>query len=389
MKAQTQKGHLYRKGSSWHVRWRELERQQDGTIMKRNRSQKLADVRDFPRKSEVRPLFQEFMVRLNGTGFSSEASVTFEGFVENVYLRFVEDQKRPSTLRGYRQIWTLYVRDNIRGIRVREFQPRDGEYLMQEIARKYDISKTTLKHIKSWLSGVFTYARRMGVYSAANPMQGIAIPNARLAQATHAYELKDVMRMLAVLPEPARTIVGVAAFAGLRAGEIRGLRWEDYSASDGSIRVSRSVWKRHTTAPKTDASSSTVPVIPALSQLLGPYRLSIGNPTSGWMFASDRLNPIDLDNLSRRVIQPILMSVGIEWRGYHSFRRGLATVLHDLRVDDETIQRVLRHSSVRVTQQAYIKTLPRQVTDAMMVTLEQAVRMADPTFGSPSVRHVN
>ena len=181
----------------------------------------------------------------------------------------------------------------------------------------------------------------------------------------------------------------MAAFAGLRAGEIRGLCWEDYSPSEGLIQVTRSVWKRHITAPKTDASSNVVPVIPALRQMLDAHRASVGNPTSGWMFASDRLNPIDFDNLSQKVIQPVLTSVGIEWRAYHIFRRGLATVLHDLKIDDETIQRILRHSSVRVTQQAYIKTLPRQVTDAMMVTLEQAIRIADPTFGSPMVRHVN
>ena len=60
MKAQTQKGHLYRKNSSWHVRWRELERQPDGTINQVNRSQKLANVFDYPQKREVQPLFMEF-----------------------------------------------------------------------------------------------------------------------------------------------------------------------------------------------------------------------------------------------------------------------------------------------------------------------------------------
>jgi integrase len=54
-----------------------------------------------------------------------------------------------------------------------------------------------------------------------------------------------------------------------------------------------------------------------------------------------------------------------KWQGWHAFRRGLATNLHAIGVDDLTIQRILRHSNVQVTQQSYIKTLPRQVTDAM------------------------
>jgi integrase len=60
------------------------------------------------------------------------------------------------------------------------------------------------------------------------------------------------------------------------------------------------------------------------------------------------------------------------WRGWHAFRRGLATNLHALGVDDKTIQRILRHSNVAMTQKAYIKTMPRQVTDAM-AQLEAAV----------------
>lgn len=54
-----------------------------------------------------------------------------------------------------------------------------------------------------------------------------------------------------------------------------------------------------------------------------------------------------------------------EWHGFHAFRRGLATNLHDLGVDDLIIQRILRHSDVSVTRQCYIKTLPQQTVDAM------------------------
>lgn len=47
---------------------------------------------------------------------------------------------------------------------------------------------------------------------------------------------------------------------------------------------------------------------------------------------------------------------GIEWHGWHAFRRGLASNLNRLGVDDSVIQAILRHSSVTVTQAHYIKT---------------------------------
>ena len=54
-----------------------------------------------------------------------------------------------------------------------------------------------------------------------------------------------------------------------------------------------------------------------------------------------------------------------QWRGWHAFRRGLATNLHALGIDDLTIQRILRHSNVLITQKCYIKTRDAQVTEAM------------------------
>jgi hypothetical protein len=54
-----------------------------------------------------------------------------------------------------------------------------------------------------------------------------------------------------------------------------------------------------------------------------------------------------------------------EWHGFHAFRRGLATNLHAVGVDDLTIQRILRHSNVSVTQECYIKTRDAQSIAAM------------------------
>jgi integrase len=64
--------------------------------------------------------------------------------------------------------------------------------------------------------------------------------------------LAEIQIMLAVMPEPAATIFAVAAFTGLRRGELQGLRWEDYE--DGQIRVSRAIWEGHVNDPKTAAA---------------------------------------------------------------------------------------------------------------------------------------
>ena len=62
---------------------------------------------------------------------------------------------------------------------------------------------------------------------------------------------------------------------------------------------------------------------------------------------------MDLNNLSRDVIRPTLEAAGLQWHGWHAFRRGLATNLHDLGTDDKTIQLILRDSDVAVTAQLH------------------------------------
>jgi hypothetical protein len=50
---------------------------------------------------------------------------------------------------------------------------------------------------------------------------------------------------------------------------------------------------------------------------------------------------------------------------WYAFRRGLATNLNRLGVDDSVIQRILRHSNVAVTQACYIKTASEDAKAAM------------------------
>jgi integrase len=55
----------------------------------------------------------------------------------------------------------------------------------------------------------------------------------------------------------------------------------------------------------------------------------------------------------------------IAWHGYHAFRRGLATNLRALNVDDLTIMEILRHSDVAVTRASYTKRVDEKSVEAM------------------------
>jgi len=58
-------------------------------------------------------------------------------------------------------------------------------------------------------------------------------------------------------------------------------------------------------------------------------------------------------------------SVDAQWRGFHCFRRGLASTLYELGADDLTVQKVLRHSEVVVTRESCIRVRDERVKSAM------------------------
>jgi hypothetical protein len=94
-----------------------------------------------------------------------------------------------------------------------------------------------------------------------------------------------------------------------------------------------------------------------------------------------------LENVSDRwVVRSIFTILRIELFGQHSrrqrfpgadgmdFRRGLATNLHTLDVNDLDIQRIMRYSDVAVTRASYIK-VPDATKKAAMARLENALKV--------------
>ena len=75
-----------------------------------------------------------------------------------------------------------------------------------------------------------------------------------------------------------------------------------------------------------------------------------------FIFSGSTGRPLVLQNVTRRDILPALKEAKIEWHGWHSFRRGLATNLYALAVPDKVIQQILRHANVAVTMKHYVKT---------------------------------
>jgi integrase len=382
-----QSGYLFHRGRSWFVRYCDDVLAPDNTVKRKLVCKKL-DVEygdEYRTKASVKSFVQEILAPINSGVLNPQSTMLVADFVENVFLpQYAEKQLRASTLKGYRDIWNDHVKNRLGKLTLRQFRTVHGEQMLAAIARDTSLGRNSLKRIKSFLSGAFKQAKRLGILDNINPIVDVSIPRAKEPKETYAYNLVEVTRMLAALDEPARTVVLTAAFTGLRKGEIRGLCWEDFNGKE--LCVNRSMWNSIANPPKTRRSAAPVPVVGELADAIEDHRKRMGKLAVGPIFQAGNRKPLNLDNLARRVIIPAIekcvkcrqsesdhkpeghmfeLDKTLQWQGWHAFRRGLATNLHTLGVDDKTIQAILRHSNIGLTMNVYVKSVAASGINAM------------------------
>jgi len=171
-----QKGYLYRKGSSWYLRYYDNLVQPHGSIARRQVAKRIAPYPEYRSKDAVKPLVDEFLYSLNSGRLQPESTMSLEQFWDGLYWPHVQRHKRPSTARSYRQTWKDYVEVHCRAIRLRDFRCFDGERILAEIDQRHQLTHSSLKRVKSLLSGMFKHAKRQGILDGINPMQDCPAP---------------------------------------------------------------------------------------------------------------------------------------------------------------------------------------------------------------------
>ena len=384
-----QQGFIYKSRGSWFLKYRD-DVIENGQIVRKQQCKKLAAVCDRYRvEKDLHGLRDEILGPINSGKVRPESTLSVAGFADKNWLPWARENCKPSTVAGYETLWSTYLAPYLKEISLRDFRTVDAANLFAQIHRNHKIGRTTLQHCKSRLSGIFTLARNQGALDSPNPIEGAMIPKKAAAPAkTHAATPEEVMAILEILRKAgewkARAAVALMFFAGLRPGEARGIRWEDF---DGKrLYIAQSVWHKFTTDPKTLDAASPVPVIETLAEILADLRERDGNPSTGPILRGPSGKSMILDNLSKRVLIPALKRCTVcgeqeskheakhefkldesipKWAGWYSLRRGVATTLAGLTKDGMASKGLLRHTNLATTTRHYVKDVPENTQSAM------------------------
>ena len=143
-----------------------------------------------------------------------------------------------------------------------------------------------------------------------------------------------------------QTLFHLAAYSGLRFGELAGLHVEDVDFTRGVIRVRRSVWRGQEVSPKTKRGYRDVWIDSVTVAML---RQHLGTRTLGRIFQSRIGTPLANRDVCRRVLKPLCERLGIPSGGMHAFRHGRVSHLQANGAPADFTKSQVGHSSLRTT----------------------------------------
>lgn len=141
-------------------------------------------------------------------------------------------------------------------------------------------------------------------YSQRNPAALLFTPRGCRRPETRVMALEEVRLLFSVLDVRERLIARLALLAGMRPGEIFGLKWQRMEADYADIR--QRVYRGDVDSPKSAKSVRHAALSVGLLVSIDEWRtLSIDTSAHAWVFPSERLTtPLAVDNCWAGGVRP-------------------------------------------------------------------------------------
>jgi integrase len=195
---------------------------------------------------------------------------------------------KPSAVRAYRQALDHRALPHLGSKRLTSIT----QLMLQDFADQLStqgLSPSSVRNTILPLRAIFRGAHSRGEV-AINPTLNLALPAVR-GRRDRIAAPTEIAPLLDALQPAERAIYATALYAGLRAGELQALHWDDIDLQTNLIHVHRN-WDRHHgfVAPKSRSGTRRVPITPTLRREPTQHRLQQG--TGGqWLVFPGTRNP--------------------------------------------------------------------------------------------------
>jgi integrase len=184
-----------------------------------------------------------------------------------------------------------------------------------------------------------------------------------------------------------RPLLLTAILTGLRASELRGLRWSDIDLKRGELRVRQRADRYGKLGPpKSKAGLRTVPLPPLLVNVLRTWKLACPKGDLDLAFPSSRGGVEKLSNIIEDGLIPVGVAAGVitktgkaKYSGLHALRHFHASWCINRKEDGglelplKLVSARLGHASIQITADRYGHLFPSADDGAELAAAEQAL----------------
>jgi integrase len=267
-----------------------------------------------------------------------------------------------------------------------------------------ELGKLTPSMLRAWVGGLKTKTGAHGrllapgsvaqAYRTLNRVLGAAVDNELLGRnplrgVDPPQVSSDPMRFLTpdevatlahAIDQRYRALVLVAAYGGLRAGELMGLRRKHVDLLRRTVTVveqAQVIGGRHiVTAPKSTAGRRAISLPATVAAALEIHLRDYAETgADGLVFPAPEGGFLRLENFRKRVWTPASMAAGVAPLRLHDLRHTCASLAIASGADIKVLQRMLGHASAALTLDRYGHLLPGQA-DAVAQRLDELARVA-------------
>jgi integrase len=269
----------------------------------------------------------------------SEQTVTFAEASKKFLALYAESRLKPSTRRGYRVVLDSLLVPRLGKLELTEI----GAEVVRELDRmlvKRGARPSTRRNIQCVLRAVRRFALELGLVEnlpAFPPLPRVGA-TVRVSLTTD-----EVERLRVNVPAPYRLAFELAIFAGLRAGEVRGLRWSDVDLARGVLVVRRARCRDQEAPPKS-GHERIIPLHATLHEAL--EGAGVGK---GYVTGPKRGEPWGEFALAQAFTR-YSTKAGITGFHFHDLRHAFVTELFRGGASAPVVQRLAGHEHLVTTQ---------------------------------------
>lgn len=275
----------------------------------------------------------------------------------------------PTTLRGYRQHVDLHINPLVGHMKLAQLTKPGIENLRDQLVKTRS-SRIMARKILTSLKSIIGEAQRRGLV-AQNVASGVKVSvNDRdedQLEVGHGIPSKsEVSAIIGAATGRWRPLLVTAISTGMRASELRGLRWSDVDFDQKVVVHVRQRADQFNSIgwPKSKAGRRTIPMSPLVVNTLKEWKLACPKGRLDLVFPNGAGKVEALANIMTRGFRPIQVKAGVvdadgkPKYGMHALRHFAASCWIEQGFTPKRLQALLGHASIQMSYDIYGHLFP-------------------------------